>query len=102
MGIHYDYHSAKETTQTALNQLEIKKFMKRIVLLLLASLLLCSCIYEDLSNCPNYNQESRDSVKTKSVALEQKSVPESTDTTRCNPAFRAKADGINPVSYNNE
>ena len=98
MGIHYDYHSAKETTQTALNQLEIKKFMKRIVLLLLASLLLCSCIYEDLSNCPNYNQEARDSVKTKIVAIEHKSVHEIRDTT----AFRAKVDGINPVSYDNE
>ena len=72
--------------------------MKRTVLLLLASIFLCSCIYEDLSNRPNYNQEARDSVKTKIVAIEHKSVHEIRDTT----AFRAKVDGINPVSYDNE
>lgn len=36
----------------------------------LAVLLLSSCIYEDLSDCPNYNGSQRDSTQTKAVPVE--------------------------------
>ena len=54
--------------------------MRRIIPLISAGLLMCSCIYEDLSDCPNYNGKGEDSTAvTKAVPVEF--VISTTDTT---------------------
>lgn len=55
--------------------------MRRIISIITAGLLLCSCIYEDLSDCPNYNGKGEDSTAvTKAVPVEF--VISTTDTTK--------------------
>ena len=54
--------------------------MRRIISIISAGLLLCSCIYEDLSDCPNYIGKGEDSTAvTKAVPVEF--VISTTDTT---------------------
>ena len=54
--------------------------MRRIVSIITAGLLLCSCIYEDLSDCPNFNGKGEDTTAvTKAVPVEF--VISTTDTT---------------------
>lgn len=55
--------------------------MRRIISIITAGLLLCSCIYEDMSYCPSYNGKGEDSTGvTKAVPVEF--VISTTDTTK--------------------
>lgn len=50
--------------------IQTDKYMRRTITMALAALLLSSCIYEDLSDCPNYNGSQSDSTSTKIVPVE--------------------------------
>ena len=70
--------------------------MRRIISIITAGLLMCSCIYEDLSDCPNYNGKGEDSTAvTKAVPVEF--VISTTDTTETRSSITVsdtKAAGI--------
>lgn len=75
--------------------------MRRIIPLITAGLLMCSCIYEDLSDCPNYNGKSEDSIAvTKAVPVEF--VISTTDTTETRSSISVsdtKVADINIYAY---
>ena len=75
--------------------------MRRIISIITAGLLLCSCIYEDLSDCPNYNGKGEDStVVTKAVPVEF--VISTTDTTKTRSSITVsdtKVADINIYAY---
>lgn len=75
--------------------------MRRIISIITAGLLLCSCIYEDLSDCPNYNGKGEDSTAvTKAVPVEF--VISTTDTTETRSSITVsdtKVADINIYAY---
>ena len=75
--------------------------MRRIISIILAGLLMCSCIYEDLSDCPNYNGKGEDSTAvTKAVPVEF--VISTTDTTETRSSISVsdtKVADINIYAY---
>ena len=76
--------------------------MRRIISIITAGLLLCSCIYEDLSDCPNYNGKGEDSTAvTKAVPVEF--VISTTDTIKTRSSVSVsdtKVADINIYAYN--
>jgi len=75
--------------------------MRRIISIITAGLLMCSCIYEDLSDCPNYNGKGEDSTAvTKAVPVEF--VISTTDTTKTRSSITVsdtKVADINIYAY---
>ena len=75
--------------------------MRRIISIITAGLFLCSCIYEDLSDCPNYNGKGEDSTAvTKAVPVEF--VISTTDTTKTRSSIAVsdtKVADINIYAY---
>ena len=75
--------------------------MRRIISIITAGLLMCSCIYEDLSDCPNYNGKGEDSTAvTKAVPVEF--VISTTDTTKTRSSISVsdtKVADINIYAY---
>ena len=75
--------------------------MRRIISIITAGLLLCSCIYEDMSDCPNYNGKGEDSTAvTKAVPVEF--VISTTDTTKTRSSIAVsdtKVADINIYAY---
>ena len=75
--------------------------MRRIISIITAGLLLCSCIYEDMSDCPNYNGKGEDSTAvTKAVPVEF--VISTTDTTKTRSSITVsdtKVADINIYAY---
>lgn len=75
--------------------------MRRIISIITAGLLLCSCIYEDLSGCPNFNGKVEDSTAvTKAVPVEF--VISTTDTTETRSSISVsdtKVTDINIYAY---
>ena len=75
--------------------------MRRIISIISAGLLLCSCIYEDLNGCPNFNGKGEDSTAvTKAVPVEF--VISTTDTTETRSSITVsdtKVADINIYAY---
>ena len=75
--------------------------MRRIISIITAGLLLCSCIYEDLSDCPNYNGKGEDSTAV-SKAVPVEFVISTTDTTKTRSSISVsdtKVADINIYAY---
>lgn len=75
--------------------------MRRIISIITAGLLLCSCIYEDLSDCPNYNGKGEDSTAV-SKAVPVEFVISTTDTTKTRSSITVsdtKVADINIYAY---
>ena len=75
--------------------------MRRIISIFTAGMLMCSCIYEDLSGCPNYNGKGEYSTAvTKAVPVEF--VISTTDTTKTRSSIAVsdtKVADINIYAY---
>ena len=68
----------------------------------LAALLLSSCIWEDLSDCPNYNGSQRDSTQTKAVSVEFSiEAGDSTKTRSSISASETAVEDLNIYAYYN-
>ncbi|MBQ7812835.1 MAG: DUF4906 domain-containing protein, partial [Bacteroidales bacterium] len=75
--------------------------MRRIISIISAGLLMCSCIYEDLSDCPNFNGKGEDTTAvTKAVPVEF--IISTTDTTETRSSISVsdtKVADINIYAY---
>lgn len=68
----------------------------------LTTLLLSSCIWEDLSDCPNYNGNQRDSIETKAVPVEFSiAAGDSTKTRSSISASETAVEDLNIYAYYN-
>ena len=75
--------------------------MRRIISIFTAGMLICSCIYEDLSGCPNYNGKGEDSTAV-SKAVPVEFVISTMDTTKTRSSITVsdtKVADINIYAY---